>query len=566
MGRIVVREDADPHRDAPARRPSGGDGYQADPDSVKPVVRSGAGEDAARLEEAPGLAWFGVRGGSRSGNHRVVQPMVPSPTEQRESPAGSLTLPRAWKWAGPVVFAVVLVGTVPSLPHRVINWDNELKLHVARNLVQGRGLVVTETTKDDATYVLPGLEGRRYPPYPPLAYALPLVTLAAEPLLGGLCEGAATLLVLALLGWALVAWGRAAGVSLQASVTGALLVTLGTVLWPMAALGYDVLVEALALALILRAGTAEATGRLWVVAGLAFGSAIGIRLGASVLGFSAAVLLLTQRPSEVRAFVWRVLAFGLGMLPGVGLVLWFNWLRFGSPMTFFEPLAGAAAASLNMPWGSTGQLEGMAGLLVSPGKGLLWYAPPLIAVLAAAVQLARCFGPTMAALGAQLVATVLVFGRFRYWHGDWAWGPRYVSALCVAAAPLAWWLVDRATTPEWRRKWRIPAAVTALIALQAFPVVGNPVGQHFRFTLTPLEATGRLVTRPVTRPPEPGDFGVHYYQPANSPFVSLARGFGDALRDPHRGLSVAGDLAKAAVAPLLALGLLAGLRTRAQGP
>jgi hypothetical protein len=465
-----------------------------------------------------------------------------------------------------VVFAVVLLGTVPSLPHQVINWDNQLKLQVARNLVQGRGLAVTEPTKDDATYVLHGPEGRRYPPYPPLAYALPLVTLAAAPLLGGLYEGAASLLVLALLGWALVAWGRAAGVSLQASVTGALLVTLGTLLWPLAALGNDVLVEALALALILRAGTAEASGRLWAVAGLAYGSAIGIRLGASMLGFSAAVLLLIQRPSGVAALLRRVLAFGLGMLPGVGLVLWFNWLRFGSPLIFFAPAAGAAAGNLNMRWGSMGQLEGTAGLLVSPGKGLLWYAPPLIAVLAAAVPLARRFGPTMAALGAQLVASVLVFGRFRYWHGDWAWGPRYVSALCVAAAPLAWWLVDRVTTREWRGRWGIPAAVAALIALQAFPVVGNPVVQHFRFTLTPLEAEGRLVTRPVTRPPEPGDFWVHYYQPANSPFVSLARGFSDAFGESHRALEVAADLSRAAVAPMLALGLLIGLRRRALGP
>jgi hypothetical protein len=495
-------------------------------------------------------------------DHRVVQWMTPSPTKQREAPGGALTLSRAWQWAGPVVFAVVLVGTLPSLPHRVINWDNELKLHVARNLVQGRGLVVTEPTKDHATYVLPGPEGRSYPPYPPLAYALPLVTLAAAPLLGELCEGAATLLVLALLGWTLVAWGRASGVSLQASVTGALLVTVGTVLWPMAALGYDVLVEALALALILRAGTGEATGRLWAVAGLAYGSAIGIRLGASVLGFSAAVLLLAQRPAGVFAVVLRGLAFGLWMLPGVGAVLWFNWVRFGSPLTFFDPVAGAAVGSLNMPWGSTGHLEGMAGLLVSPGKGLLWYAPPLIVVLAAAVPLARRFRPTMIALGVQLVASVLVFGRFRYWHGDWAWGPRYVSALCVAAAALAWWLVDRVTTPESRGKW-IPGAVAVLIALQAFPVVGDAVGQHFRFTLRPLEATGRLVTRPVTRPPEPGDFRVQYYRPGNSPFVSLVRGYADALGDPRRRLGMAGDLAVAAVAPLLALGLLVGLRKRA---
>src|SRR5215813_10017004 len=152
--------------------------------------------------------------------------MMPLPTEQRESRAGSIPLPRPWRWAGPVVFAVVLVGTIPSLPHRVVNWDNEVKLQVARNFVQGRGMVLSEPTPDDAQYVVPGTDARAAPPYPPLAYALPLVMLATSPVLGDVCEGAGSLLVLALLGWALVAWGRAAGVSLQAAVTGALLVTL----------------------------------------------------------------------------------------------------------------------------------------------------------------------------------------------------------------------------------------------------------------------------------------------------------------------------------------------------
>src|SRR5262249_51216353 len=103
----------------------------------------------APLEDAPVPMRFGVRGGFRNGNHGVVQPMMPSPTTQLESPAGSITLSTAWRWAGPVVFAVVLVGTVPSLPHWVINWDNALKLHVARNLAWGQGLVVTESTPDD---------------------------------------------------------------------------------------------------------------------------------------------------------------------------------------------------------------------------------------------------------------------------------------------------------------------------------------------------------------------------------------------------------------------------------
>jgi hypothetical protein len=475
------------------------------------------------------------------------------------SPAPSVPSLR-WRWAGPLVFAVVLAGTLPSLPHGVRNWDNEVKLQAARNLARGRGPTLTERTPDDATYVIRGPDGRGYAPYPPLAYVVQLVTLAAFPALGDLREGAGATLVLALLGWALVAWGRAAGVSPHAAVAGALLATLGTMLWPMAAMGYDVLVEALALSVILRAGTGDAAGSRWALAGLAFGAAIATRLGASVLGFSAALLLLAQRPSGLWPTVRRSVTFAVGALPGVALVLWFNWLRSGSPLAFSQLGTPGYAQELNLPWWSSGHLEGMAGLLVSPGKGLFWYAPPLLGVLAAAVPLARRHGPALAALGVQLATSALVFGRFRYWHGDWAWGPRYVAALCIAAAPLAWWLVARAPTPARRGRLVGPAVVAALIALQALPVVGQPVEHHFALPLSPLAASGRLVTRPVTRPPEPPDSRVLYFEPVNSPFVSLARGFGRSLGDPQRARLLAWDLARAAIAPLLALALLAAAR------
>ena len=54
---------------------------------------------------------------------------------------------------------MVLAGTLPSLPRGVRNWDNEVKLQVARNLVRGRGAVLTERTPDDATYVVRGPDG-----------------------------------------------------------------------------------------------------------------------------------------------------------------------------------------------------------------------------------------------------------------------------------------------------------------------------------------------------------------------------------------------------------------------
>ncbi len=381
-----------------------------------------------------------------------------------ESPAAPAAPSPLWRWAGPLVFTVVLAGALPSLPYGVVNWDNEVKLQVARNLAQGRGPVLTEPTPDDAAYVVRGRDGRRFSPYPLLSSALQLVTLAAIPALGPR-EGAGTLLVLALLGWALVAWGRAAGVSLEAAVAGALLVTLGTVLWPMAALGYDVLVEALALALFLRAGTGEAADGRWALAGLAFGAALATRLGASVLVLSAAVLLLAQRPGGLGPTVRRSVIFGLATLPGVALVLWFNQLRFGSPLEFMRPSALGQLDQLASPWFSRAHLEGMAGLLVSPGKGLFWYAVPLLGVVAVAPLLVRRHGATIAALGAQLVASMFVFGSFRYWHGDWAWGPRYVAPLCVAAAPLAWCIVERVHARP--RGPRLAAGAALLLAILA---------------------------------------------------------------------------------------------------
>jgi hypothetical protein len=467
------------------------------------------------------------------------------------APAGA-TSPARWRWAGPLVFAVVLAGALPSLPRGVVNWDNVVKLQVGRNLLGGRGMALTDPTPDDEQYVLRGATGTRYAGYPPLAPALQLVTLAASPALGGLREGAGTILVLALLGWALVAWGRAAGVSLEASVIGALLATLGTMLWPMAALGYDVLVEALALALIFRAGTGEAAGGRWALAGLALGAAFATRVGASVLGVSAAVLLLAQRPRGLGPLARRAVVFGLSASPGVALVLWFNHLRFGSPLVYFQDSVLGHVGQLASPWFSRAHLEGMAGLLVSPGKGFFWYAPPLLGVVVAASPLARRYGATAAAWGAQLVASVLVFGAFRYWHGDWAWGPRYLAPLCVAAAPLAWWIVDLLRDRGRAAHLAAGGALVAAIAIQGLPVVGMPVPTHFALTLLPLAAEHRLVTSPVTRPPVPEDNRLLYFELATSPFASLARGIGQRLADPAWQGWMVRALARAGVAPLLA--------------
>ena len=123
---------------------------------------------------------------------------------------------------------------------------------------------------------------------------------------------------------------------------------------------------------------------------------------------------------------------GLSLVPAVGsllgLLLYFgyNELRFGHALMFGQPWAFHLG----------GIAEGVAGLLLSPGRGLLWYSPA-IALAVPAFQKARKSNGA----GALLVA--LMFGAFlaihslwSFWHGGWSWGPRFLLPALPGVAAL----------------------------------------------------------------------------------------------------------------------------------
>lgn len=462
---------------------------------------------------------------------------------------------------GLAAFAVVALVGGQALPRGVMNWDNVVKMQLAGSLQRGDGLVLRHLTPDDAAYVQIGKDGRRYAPYPPLAAALHILTIQVGFLTGLEAEGVPAIFLLGLVAWALVSWGRREGMTDGAAVVGAVLACLGTSLWPMATAGYDVLAEVLALALVLRAGAGEThrTGP-WLLAGLALGGAFATRLGAAVLAFPAAAVALAAPPRDLRSVARRAAALAVGGLPGVLLVLWHNVYRFGSPFVVYQTSALGTFQDLAAPWLSWLHLQGMSGLLVSPGKGLLWYAPPMLLVVAAAPALARRHRPAAIGLAVYLAAAVVLFGRFRYWHGDWGWGPRYVAPVLVAAAPLGWLAVERAGAALGRRAV-LAGALLALMSLQAIPVVVRPVLHHFRLVVLPLEAEGRLATRPVTRPPGPEDYEIHYYAPQHSMLVSIWGG----LAASRAKLGFWWRVLRVAAVPAAALGLV-WLAGRARGP
>jgi type IV secretory pathway VirB3-like protein len=77
--------------------------------------------------------------------------------------------------------------------------------------------------------------------------------------------------------------------------------------------------------------------------------------------------------------------------------------------------------------------QGLAGLLISPGKGLLVYTPamllPLLALPVLAVRRPRSLAPYLLFW---VVATLLIHAKNRLWWGGTCYGPRYLLELLIA--------------------------------------------------------------------------------------------------------------------------------------
>lgn len=195
-----------------------------------------------------------------------------------------------------------------------------------------------------------------------------------------------------------------------------------------------------------------ASRRAAALTGLLAGCAVLTR--ASVLVFVPILLLagLVQR-SEVslRQRATAAAAFCLGGVPPALAMAINAWIRFGDPLDNGYPLLRY----------STPLYEGLFGLFMSPGKGLLWYAPVCIVVLfglRTSYLRNRRYALTIMSM---LVAHAAVYARFDIWSGENAYGPRYLIPILPVIIALLAPVVDTAT--HWRRGVRIAAVVGFLI-------------------------------------------------------------------------------------------------------
>ena len=115
----------------------------------------------------------------------------------------------------------------------------------------------------------------------------------------------------------------------------------------------------------------------------------------------------------------RYLTFVGASASGVAVWMVVNYLRVGDPFWSVK-----AATSVLSPFGNTS--TGTLALLVSPGKGLLFYSPASVVAALGVRRLCHREQRLGQAVLAAAIVHLVVFGSLSFVSGDWCWGPRYL--------------------------------------------------------------------------------------------------------------------------------------------
>jgi hypothetical protein len=340
---------------------------------------------------------------------------------------------------------------------RVVGSDELTMLELSRALLHGHIAVPEGAT-------IPGRDGRNYSKNAAgqAVVALPLVALSemvsrlTPPPRRELASRAVVSFFNAAIAAALLgvfyATARSLGIGGPAALAGALLLGFTTPIWVYAKSFMAEPLEALGLLLALGGSARARIGGRWAGPQAALGILLAVCSKLSVLPLTLAALIPMARAPR-RAWIWALGALALAMLAHAA----YDVARFGTP---FETGYGAQATPAAY---STPLLVGLYGLLLSSGKGVMWFAPALWLAPAGFTAMRAGAGRARATAIAALLmsgAALLLYARFQHWAGDGSFGPRYLVPVLPAAFLAVGFACDHAP-----RARRVTAALLGLAGL-----------------------------------------------------------------------------------------------------
>lgn len=247
--------------------------------------------------------------------------------------------------------------------------------------------------------------------------------------------------------------------------------------------------------------------RFAVAAGLAVGFAAATKIVALInlpvlLCYLVWLLYARRRDLTTRSTLFTLIAWGVGAGGVLALVGAFNYVRFGNALTTGY---GGGLSFFTLPlW------QGLYGLLASPGKSLFLYSPVVLLAIPAFWLMVRQKGAEAFGCLGIIGAHLLTYGVYTEWHGDSAWGPRFMLfVLPFLILPLAalWdWLALPAHA-RWRPLVAVLFVVSALVQI---------LGVAVNFDI--------YMNQNVPA-------ALRYYAPQWSPLVGQARVLGETLTD-----------------------------------
>jgi 4-amino-4-deoxy-L-arabinose transferase-like glycosyltransferase len=325
------------------------------------------------------------------------------------------------------LFIFFLALYILTAPGRIDVYDAKVRYNVTYNLIE-TGELVTEESMG-----LPGKDGRYYSWYG-LGQSLLAIPFY---ILGKWMGNAVTVvsLINPLIGAftcvVIFRFCTRLGYSHRASLIVTFFYGLGTFAWPYAKMNHDGPITTLFTLLSVYCVFVYHKLDLYrylVLSSFALGAAVLTRFTSFVvLPVIFIFIYFMNRPEgsiKGKPFLKEFAVYLLCLSPFIGLTVWYNDYRFGSVFetgySLFAEMAGFQAFSIAYA------LEGLPGFLLSPNKSYFLYSPVALLFFFSIRGFHRQH-KTVASMFLGIILSYLFFySSYRFWHGDWAWGPRYL--------------------------------------------------------------------------------------------------------------------------------------------